>query len=98
MHIGHGSQVVNNSQPLSSKFLTDWQAVRIATISACAVGSRVAVTRFTPAAMIAPSLTTTAANGPPADERTFSSESAIALCMNGFTDRSLFMTTIAESS
>src|SRR6267378_3957029 len=53
----------------------------MATISACAVGSLVRVTRFVPSAMMRPSLAITAANGPPLPERTFSSASAIALFM-----------------
>src|ERR1700730_10274031 len=53
----------------------------MATISACAVGSLVRVTRFVPLAMMRPSLTITAAKGPPLPERTFSSASAMARFM-----------------
>src|SRR6266446_5410382 len=54
----------------------------MATTSACAVGSFVDVTRFAPSAMMRPSLTISAANGPPLPERTFSSALAIARFMN----------------
>src|ERR1035438_10372624 len=49
----------------------------MATISACAVGSLAAVTRLDPAAITAPSFTTSAANGPP-PQRTFSAARSIA--------------------
>src|SRR5213080_1759308 len=58
------------------------QALRIATISAWAVGSLPAVTWFQPSAMIRPSRTITAPNGPVPSCRIFSSDSAIARCMN----------------
>src|SRR5260370_30754915 len=54
----------------------------MATISACAVGSFVRVTRFVRAAMMRFPLTISAANGPPLPERTFSSASAMARLMN----------------
>src|ERR1700733_4768601 len=50
----------------------------MATTSACAVGSLVAVTRFAPVATIFPSRTITAPNGPPPPDVTFSVASAIA--------------------
>src|SRR5438874_173574 len=53
----------------------------MATISACAVGSFVAVTRFVPSAMTRPSLTMTQPNGPP-PARMFSKASAMARRMN----------------
>src|SRR5882757_496475 len=58
------------------------QASRIATTSACAVGSFVAVTRFVPSAIMRPSFTITAANGPPLPLRTLSIARAIARRMN----------------
>src|SRR5271165_3413453 len=53
----------------------------MATTSAWAVGSFVAVTRLTPSATTRPSFTTTAANGPP-PSRIFSCASAMARCIN----------------
>src|SRR6266513_726265 len=53
----------------------------MATTSACAVGSFVRVTRFAPSAIMRPSFATTAANGPPLPEWTFSSASAMARLM-----------------
>src|SRR5216684_2002420 len=50
----------------------------MATISACAVGSLVAVTRLAPSAMMRPSFAMSAAKGPPWPERTFSKASAMA--------------------
>src|SRR5437667_7898453 len=50
----------------------------MAMISACAVGSLAEVTRLAPSAMILPSHTTNAANGPPRPERAFSVASAMA--------------------
>src|ERR1700730_10207832 len=58
------------------------QASRMATISACAVGSLVAVTQLAPSAMTRPSFATRAAKGPPRPERTFSRASAMARRMN----------------
>src|SRR6266478_2478603 len=83
-HIGQGSHVVYRSQPESWKSPSLWQAARIATTSACAVGSFVAVTRLTPSATIWPSFTIIAAKGPPAPVRTFSIPKAIARRMNSF--------------
>src|SRR5215470_19717373 len=76
-HIGHGSHVVYRSQPVSWKAPSSWQASRMTTIWAWAVGSLVKVTRFAPSATTLPSFTTTAANGPPPD-RTLATASAIA--------------------
>src|SRR5438477_2408617 len=53
----------------------------MATTSACAVGSFIRVTRFAPSAIMRPSLTINAANGPPLPEWTFSSASAMACLM-----------------
>src|SRR5258708_32025639 len=50
----------------------------MATISACAVGSLLAVTRLAPSAMSRPCFATRAAKGPPRRERTFSRASAMA--------------------
>src|SRR5271156_2281939 len=76
----------------NSKLCNFRQASRIATISACAVGSFVAVTQFTPSAIIFPSRTITVPNGPPRPERTFSSDNAsarvIKLSHNGLGVRS----------
>src|SRR5271154_5602042 len=65
-------------QPLSWKLPIAVHALRIATISPCAVGSFVAVTRLEPVAIIPPSRTMTAPNGPPRPDVTFSVASAIA--------------------
>src|SRR5438876_2308014 len=54
----------------------------MAMISAWAVGSFVEVTRLVPSARTRPSFTTSAANGPPRPERTFSSARAMARRMN----------------
>src|SRR5438552_9170572 len=56
----------------------------MATISACAVGSLLEVTWLVPSAMIFPSSTMTVAKGPPFPDRTFSSESSMALAMKRF--------------
>src|SRR5216683_5554002 len=77
-HIGQGSHVVYRSQPESWKSPSLRQASRIATTSACAVGSFVVVTRLAPSATTRPSFTTSAANGPPPPVRTFSSPKAMA--------------------
>src|SRR5581483_7630613 len=61
--MAHGSHVVYSSQPSSWKLPSVRHACRMATISACAVGSFVAVTRFVPSPMTLPSLTITHANG-----------------------------------
>src|SRR6202453_1015954 len=53
----------------------------MATNSACAVGTLVAVTRFVPVATTFPSRTITAPNGPPCPDVTFSVASAIAFSM-----------------
>src|SRR5262245_46989832 len=58
------------------------QARRMATISACAVGSLLDVTSFQPSAMIVSLRTMTAPNGPPLFARIFSSASATARCIN----------------
>src|SRR5258707_3142167 len=58
------------------------QARRMATISACAVGSLLDVTSFQPSEMIVLLRTMTAPNGPPLFVRIFSSASTIARCMN----------------
>src|SRR5271165_6616482 len=79
--MGHGSQLVYISQPLREKVPSAWQALRMALISPWAVGSLVVVTLFAPSPMIFPSLTITAAKGPPAPERTFSVASSMARCM-----------------
>src|SRR5258707_7034793 len=50
----------------------------MATISACAVGSLVAVTQLATCAMTRPSFAMSAAKGPPRPERTFSRASAMA--------------------
>src|ERR1700677_4025353 len=50
----------------------------MATTSACAVGSLIAVTRFVPVATMFPSRTITAPNGPPPPDVTFSVANAIA--------------------
>src|SRR6266478_4773533 len=77
-HIGQGSHVVYRSQPESWKSPSLRQASRIATTSACAVGSFVVVTRLAPSATTRPSFTTSAANGPPPQVRTFSIPKAMA--------------------
>src|ERR1700678_1593363 len=51
----------------------------MATTSACAVGSLIAVTRFVPVATMFPSRTITAPNGPPPPDVTFSVANAIAV-------------------
>src|SRR5438477_12124968 len=56
----------------------------MATISACAVGSSVEVTRLVPSARTTPLRTTTAPNGPPRSARTFSMASSMARCMKWF--------------
>src|SRR2546426_1674606 len=56
----------------------------MATISACAVGSFVEVTWLVPSAMIFPPFAMTAAKGPPFPDRTFWSESSMALAMKRF--------------
>src|ERR1700716_670428 len=66
-------------QPQSWKPPSAVHALRIATISPCAVGSFVAVTLLAPVATISPSRTITAPNGPPRPDVTFSVASAIAL-------------------
>src|SRR5712692_4147487 len=83
-HIGRGSQVAYISQPVSWKAPSCLQASRMATISACAVGSFVEVTWLVPSAMIFPPFAMTAAKGPPFPDRTFSSESSMALAMKRF--------------
>src|SRR6185436_71981 len=55
-------------------------ASRIATTSACAVGSLVSVTRLVPSATMCPSRTTSAANGPP-PACTLASDSSTARAM-----------------
>src|SRR5271154_5149086 len=65
-------------QPLSWKLPIAVHALRIATISPCAVGSLVAVTRLAPVATISPPRTMTAPKGPPRPDVTFSVASAIA--------------------
>src|SRR5450432_950660 len=69
------------SQPVSWKSPSTRQASRMATISACAVGSLDRVTWLAPVAMTIPSFTTNAAKGPPS-RRTFSTASSMACCMN----------------
>ena len=64
-HIGHGSQEVKSTQSVNTWVLKKCAASRMASISACAVGSQFAVTRFTPVPTIYPFRTTTAPNGPP---------------------------------
>src|SRR5271165_4438868 len=70
------------SQPESRKSPSLRHASRMATTSACAVGSFVLVTQLAPSATTLPSFTTSAANGPPLPERTFSSPNAMARRMN----------------
>src|SRR5712692_2879649 len=65
----------------------------MATISACAVGSLLEVTRLVPSAITLPSFTTIAANGPPRPECTFSMASSMAFCMNGFAMASILVRT-----
>lgn len=64
-HMGHGSQLEYSVHPRSAKVPAARHARRIATTSACAVGSRCGTTRFTPVASGRPSRMTTAPNGPP---------------------------------
>src|ERR1041385_9431470 len=64
-HMGHGSHELYSSHPESWKSPSVRQASRMATTSACAVGSLSRVTWLLPVAMTMPSLTTTAPNGPP---------------------------------
>jgi len=59
-------------------------AARIATISACAVGSLVDVTRFTPSAMMRPSRATTAPKGPPMVPSSWARDKAIARRMRSW--------------
>src|SRR5690606_1599552 len=63
-HMGHGSHELYSTAPGSQYAATSWQAARIATTSACALGSRSTVTRFVPSPTAWPSRTTTAPNGP----------------------------------
>ena len=56
---------LTRTQPDRLKSPTAWQALRIATTSACAVGSRSRVTRLTPSATTSSPRTMRAANGPP---------------------------------
>src|SRR5215472_3824229 len=62
----------------------------MAMISAWAVGSLEEVTSFAPSAIIFPSFTTTAPNGPPRPERTFSIASAMARAMKGFATEEVY--------
>src|SRR5262249_53483430 len=66
------------------------QARRMATISACAVGSLLDVTSFQPSEMIVLFRTMTAPNGPPLFARIFSSASATARCMNACSVMTIF--------
>src|ERR1035438_4728444 len=70
------------SQPSNSKCLSFLQALRMATTSACADGSLVAVTELAPSATTLPSLTTTAPKGPPRPAPTLASDNSMARCMN----------------
>lgn len=68
-------------QSLSLKVWSCAQACRMADISACAVGSLLAVTRLTPVAMTSPLRAMTAPKGPP-PLRMFCSDSWMASCMS----------------
>src|SRR5580698_5503840 len=70
--MGQGSELVYISHPFSEKVFSAAQALRMALISPCAVGSFVAVTVLAASATITPSFTIRAAKGPPAALRTFS--------------------------
>ena len=72
--MGHGSQLLKISAPERSKVFRCAQAARMATTSACAVGSLLAVTRLKPSPTTRPSFTMTAPKGPPL-RCTFSRES-----------------------
>src|SRR5699024_6961772 len=61
----HGSQLEYSTAPRSSGDPLRAQASRIAATSAWAVGSFVAVTRFTPSTSSPPGRRTTAPHGPP---------------------------------
>src|SRR5574344_277085 len=64
-HIGQGSQEVYILQPSNLNTPNFLQASLIADTSACAVGSLLGTTLFAPVAIISPSFTITAPNGPP---------------------------------
>src|SRR5271154_4901966 len=81
-HMGQGSQLAKRVQSASWKVPRALQASRIATTSACAVGSQVEVTWLLPRPTTIPARTTTHPNGPPLPERTASSERRIASRMN----------------
>jgi len=69
------------SHPVSWKSPRTRQASRMATISACAVGSLPRVTWLVPVAITTPSLTTRAANGPPS-RRTLATAISTACLMS----------------
>lgn len=78
--MGHGSHEVYISQSLRSKVPSSRAAFLMAVTSAWAVGSLLAVTRFTPVATTSPWRVITAPNGPP-PLRTLFTERAMALFM-----------------
>src|ERR1700752_3720371 len=76
--MGHGSQLVYRSQSSSLKVLSRRQASRMATISACAVGSLAEVTWLEPRPTILLFRTTIAPKGPPLPRRIIRIERRIA--------------------
>jgi hypothetical protein len=64
--MGQGSQVEYISQSERSNRPSFWEAFLMASISACAVGSLVAITRLWALAITFPRQAITAPNGPPA--------------------------------
>ena len=81
--MGHGSQLVYKSHPVSLNVSSFLHASLIATTSACAVGSLDKVTLFEPSAMITFSFVITHPNGPPSLLALFI-ESSIAFIMKLF--------------
>src|SRR5713226_2093366 len=67
MHIGQGSPEVYRVQPVNLGLWSVTQARRMASISACQVGSWLATTRFIPSETILPSRTMTAPKAPPVE-------------------------------
>ena len=80
-HIGQGSQLLYTTQSLRLNVFSFWQAALMADISACAVGSLEAVTRFVPVAITSPLRTITAPKGPPS-KSIFSYERCAANSIN----------------
>src|SRR6478672_11638426 len=81
-HMGQGSQLAYISHPVNWNVCKCSQACRMATTSACAVGSLLEVTLLAPLAMISPFLTMTAPKGPPLQVLILVKDKAIASRIN----------------